>query len=229
MNDFSPVLAQNLKALRQERGLSLPALSKAISERYRIKISVESLTNYEVSDIYHSKSRKNEGMSVKYLYCLADFYGVSTDYLLGRTETKTPDTSIQTTCAVTGLSESAVESLAGCTDKTAMSAVLEQPDFTRFVYNLRGAVTYNPRRAAIIANAVRDCFERKESAFPAVDILKVYEYESSKLAEKIFESAFSKLTDDEIFHMENINAEATFSTTLNGTAKGRKGEDDGEH
>ncbi len=46
--------------------------------------------------------------SLENLCKIADMYGVSTDYLLGRTEMKSPDTSIQAVSQTIGLSESAV-------------------------------------------------------------------------------------------------------------------------
>lgn len=53
-------------------------------DKYGINISVDSLKNYEVSKVPHAKAYKNEGMRVEYLRCLADFYGVSADYILGQ-------------------------------------------------------------------------------------------------------------------------------------------------
>ncbi len=46
--------------------------------------------------------------SLENLCKIADMYNVSTDYLLGRTEVKSPDTSIQAVAQTIGLSESAV-------------------------------------------------------------------------------------------------------------------------
>lgn len=80
----SLIMAQRLKDLRNERGLSHESLRKAIMEKYEIDISVDSLKNYEVSKVPHAKAYKNEGMRVEYLRCLANFYGVSADYILGQ-------------------------------------------------------------------------------------------------------------------------------------------------
>lgn len=49
--------------------------------------------------------------SLENLCKIADFYGVSTDYLLGRTETRSPNATIQAVCDYTGLSERAVSAL----------------------------------------------------------------------------------------------------------------------
>ena len=43
---------------------------------------------------------------------IADFFNVSVDYLLGRTNTASQDVTIQAVCSTTGLSQAAVEKLA---------------------------------------------------------------------------------------------------------------------
>lgn len=111
----SLIMAQRLKDLRTERGLSHESLRKALMEKYEIDISVDSLKNYEVSKVPHAKAYKNEGMRVEYLRCLADFYGVSSDYILGISDVKTPNTETRAIVALTGLSELSVHriSMAG--------------------------------------------------------------------------------------------------------------------
>ena len=84
-NESSIIMAKRLKKLREEKKISHVSLSNAIKEKYGIDISRDSLMSYEVSDPNHSKAYKNDGMRVEYLRCLADFYGVSADYLLGFT------------------------------------------------------------------------------------------------------------------------------------------------
>lgn len=46
--------------------------------------------------------------SLENLCKIADFYGTTTDYLLGRTETKTVKEDIQAACKTTGISEKAI-------------------------------------------------------------------------------------------------------------------------
>ena len=48
---------------------------------------------------------------------LADYFGVSTDYLLGRTDIETPNSDIQTICEYTGLDEYLIEYLRKFNDK----------------------------------------------------------------------------------------------------------------
>lgn len=98
-------MANRLKQLRESKGLSHEKLCKAILERYNIKISSDSLQNYEVADINHTKAYKNQGMRVEYLRCFADFYGVSADYLLGISDVQSPDPKVGQIIQYTGLSE----------------------------------------------------------------------------------------------------------------------------
>ena len=98
-------MAERLKQLREAKGLSHDRLSKALKEQYGVSISTDSLQNYEVSRPDHSKAQKNQGMRVEYLRCLSDFYSVSTDYLLGLSDVKTPSADLQAVVSYTGLSE----------------------------------------------------------------------------------------------------------------------------
>lgn len=102
-------MAKRLKELRNSRGLSHESLSKAMSEKYGISISGDSLQNYEVVNEYHTKAGSNQGMRIEYLRCFADFYCVSTDYLLGLTEASTTDITIRAIADATGLSENVID------------------------------------------------------------------------------------------------------------------------
>ncbi len=104
-------LAQKLKSLRQEHNLSHQKLCEALQERYNISISKQSLINYEAGE-YSSKAGACLAMNLEYLCCLADFYGVSFDYLLTPGNTvRNPDTSVQAIHRCTFFSEAAVKVL----------------------------------------------------------------------------------------------------------------------
>lgn len=103
-------MAERLKQLRESRKLSHQKLSEAIEQRYGVKISKDSLINYEVTDEHHTKAYKNEGMNMKYICCLANFFCVSTDYLLGTSDTRNIDTQ-KITALQLGLSEKAINNL----------------------------------------------------------------------------------------------------------------------
>ncbi len=108
------IMADRLKQLRETKKLSHEKLSKILSEKYGIKISSDSLMNYEVSEENHSKSYKNLGMRVEYLYCLADFYGVSADWILGISDVKSPDANLRAVVEYTGIPEDAIQAFLCC-------------------------------------------------------------------------------------------------------------------
>lgn len=62
----------------------------------------------QIISYYESGARKP---NLEDIQKLADLYGVTVDYLLGRTDVATPNIEIQAICDYTGLSEQAVEAL----------------------------------------------------------------------------------------------------------------------
>ncbi len=72
------MLGQNLRRLRRERGLGQAELGR------RIGASKQSVSNWENDNIMPS---------IDILVRLADYFGVSTDLLLGREERRTLDAS----------------------------------------------------------------------------------------------------------------------------------------
>lgn len=113
--------AKRLKELREEKGLTFEKLANCLTKKYgdsdqgegKYIISVGALKNYEVSDIYNSKFKTGYGMNIQYLSMFAGFYDVSTDYLLGRTDSKLPDIKDRGIQEKLGLSDKSIEILAG--------------------------------------------------------------------------------------------------------------------
>lgn len=129
--DFTEVLADRLRELRKEKGLSWDSLAETLKAQYEIQIHRDTLKFYEAKK-GHSKAGNNRAMKAEYLYCLADFYCVSVDYLLGRTDTRSPDADIKAVCEFTGLSERAVTSLKAYSKKSVsfISEFLEKAEIT---------------------------------------------------------------------------------------------------
>lgn len=101
-HEKSNAMVKRIKELRESKGLSHERLRLKLDEQYGYKISKGSLMNYE------GNTGKAEGMSVETLRVLADFYEVSTDYLLGLTDTATPNVEKRAIVEATGLSEESV-------------------------------------------------------------------------------------------------------------------------
>jgi transcriptional regulator with XRE-family HTH domain len=78
---------------------------------------------------------------------IADFFNVSIDFLLGRTDTASQDVNIQTVCATTGLTESVVKKLAAWTSADDwrklwadyVSFYITSPDFEEALGHLSDA------------------------------------------------------------------------------------------
>ena len=77
MDEFS----KRLKALRLERDLSLDMVVYDLEQKFNISITKSHLSRWE--------NNKNIP-SLRYGACLANYYGVSLDYLIGNTDVRTP-------------------------------------------------------------------------------------------------------------------------------------------
>lgn len=114
-------IASRLKKLREEKNLSHNKLRDALYDQLGISISADSLMNYEVACEHRSGAYKNLGMKVEYLLAFSAFYGVSTDYLLGLTDVRTPVSETQAIIKQTGLSEENALLLEGLQDMGAQA------------------------------------------------------------------------------------------------------------
>lgn len=133
-----------LRELRDSTFFSYEDLSYDIKKKTGISISHDSLRNYEVlSSEYHSKANAAKGMSIEKLAALADYYGVTTDYLLGRSSYKSPSIEVDAVCKYTGLSPVAVTTIANLSpDETAtLSTILESSGLLSFLWCLGGLQT----------------------------------------------------------------------------------------
>ena len=119
-------MGERLRKLRKSRGLSYERLQAAISEKYGVEISKDSLINYEVSDENHTKRFKNNGMRVEYLRYFSDFYHVSADYLLALSDIKATDSTTRDICEKTGLSEHTISRLMQDDKRNRWAEVIDQ-------------------------------------------------------------------------------------------------------
>ncbi len=82
------ITKERLIDLRKEKKLSLEQLSRELEKRGVI-ISHTNLMYYEIGDPYHKLYNRTRSMSIEILAALADFYGVTLDYLMGFTTSRT--------------------------------------------------------------------------------------------------------------------------------------------
>lgn len=90
------LFSQHLKELRESAGLNQSQLAE------ELKVSRGSISFYENMD---------RVPDVEFLSTAAKFFHVSTDWLLGLSDVRSPDANIQQVCKYTGLSEAAVKIL----------------------------------------------------------------------------------------------------------------------
>ena len=127
-------------------------LSAELYEKYGVKISRDSLMSYEISDPYHSKAGKNQGMRVEYLRCLADFYGVSADYILGTSSTRSAVPDMQQAVQYSLLSEKAISTIRGLGNDLLPPSQLAKLNWllsnNRFVYGVTSRMDNLEKTAA---------------------------------------------------------------------------------
>lgn len=102
---YSDPFPRNLRHLLEERKLSQQAVADALG------VKRQSVAQYCDGSAYPSLQR---------LCSLADLFGVTTDYLLGRTECKSPDVEVQAACERYGLSETALHKLETTNDNSVV-------------------------------------------------------------------------------------------------------------
>lgn len=160
---WSFVMADRLKKLRESKGLSHERLSSALSVQYGISISSDSLMNYEVSGEFHSKKYKNLGMRVEYLRYFSDFYNVSTDYLLGLTDTQSTNVDVRAASQVTGLMEEYIYYLMGLIESTEFFYLRDMVnEFLSYAVNDYAIATYKRFRKFVEMEKLWDDLSAEE-------------------------------------------------------------------
>lgn len=150
-NQFDIVLcSKRLRELRQERQISHQALADAIGVSKQVVINYEQafINNGISTNSPSDKTFAVAGMKIETLFKLAEYYNVSTDYLLGRTDVKTPDTSISGCTQLTGLSETSIRKLMELNEENratwygdVCNSIISNDNFTALVFYLTTLVT----------------------------------------------------------------------------------------
>lgn len=94
--NYKEEFSKRLIRLRERKGFTQQQLADAIG------ITRQSLSLYEKAE---------RTINIELLAKIADFFNVSTDYLMGRTDVASMNEDIQTACKVTGLSEEAIKAI----------------------------------------------------------------------------------------------------------------------
>lgn len=127
--DYRESFAQRLVSLREEENKTQQELADEIG------ITRQSLSLYEKAE---------RTINIELLARIADYFKVSTDYLMGRTDIKSMDNDIKTACKVTGLSEETIKIISElpiCDFNLefpridTLNAIIKNDNFRRFIDN----------------------------------------------------------------------------------------------
>lgn len=204
-------MARRLKELRNSKKLSHDKLRDELQNKFGIKISRASLLNYEIDNEFHSKAGdfSNLKMNAEFLSCLADFYGVSTDYLLCRTDIKSRNPNMQEACKITALSEDAISALQ---DSFHASDALNYLLLERAFKNLLMNITFY--KDAVIASALH--YHAFKSELPEEDKQRILKsiHDDSLVSEGVIDALNAQLktnyqdlgliSDEGIFYPEDF-------------------------
>lgn len=141
IQEISLSMGEKLKKLREEHGYSFPKLISELNERYGLKITDDSLKAYEIDNKYHSKAPKtpNMKMRVETLYCLADLYDVSVDYLLGKELVTPGEPEMRAASKFTGLSSESLRNISYIKSQDfawGLDLLISSIDFSPLIYRL---------------------------------------------------------------------------------------------
>ena len=149
-------------------------------------VSIQAINQYKQGTAYP----KTEN-----LIKIADYFGVSVDYLLGRTRVQSMDADIQNACNCAGISEKALKSLQKLTKgkAEAINAILTSPNFGKFVEYIVKSAHYADNRGILIAKDILARLKGEESPFPAEDLENFFKYGASEASRELFEEVSSYL------------------------------------
>lgn len=191
-------MARRLKDLREERNLSHDKLKAALLEQFGITISRDSLMSYEIQTEPHSKIKNgkypNLNMGVEYLNAFAQFYGVSSDYLLGLSNHPTLDAQEAGAAEYTGLPIEAIRALREFKIMPLFADALNyfvcSPEFQQLVIDL---FHFREKVKEAVAMAENPAAERHESGGNLMNA-QFMEF----LATRNFDRLFGRVLKEEI-------------------------------
>lgn len=125
------LISERLKSLREDQHLSHAKLAEELKKISDEAPTKNTLIDYERTDADNKKYGANLGMSTRILDLLASFYGVSTDYILCRTDIRTQRADITAICNATGLSQTIVENLIAWNDEHKQTRASNERSTTR--------------------------------------------------------------------------------------------------
>ena len=196
-------LADLYAGLREEKVISQSKLAKELSVDYR------TISQYENGE---------RPLSIKTLEKYADYFGVSTDYLLGRIEVRLPNPDMQSLHLVTGLTDNALHNLnlllkAGQSDIASM--IISNP---RFLYaissmelTLNNTASITDMHVFIKESEIQSYCNGERVNLGVIDGLSARRLLISKVKElmsKVIDEAFNQLLKEAANNGDSQNPDA---------------------
>lgn len=172
---FAAVL-RSLLSVKEKKGVNLTAVADELG------ITRQSLAQYRDG---------NNIPDIVVLGRMADYFNVTTDYLLGRTEIKTQNLNQQVACKLTGLSDEAVQYLHKLNDTSGdeasdvVSQILTYPIFHLAITDILKSIDYC--RKNLIESNLPD--NEKKVVCESVELLEQYGYELREPLDEAYSNA----------------------------------------
>lgn len=220
--------SERIRELREAKKESHATLGNAVS------INEQTLKNYEQAALYKGQSTgkdrvtKIAGMNINNLCKLADHFGVSTDYLLGRTNIQTADADIQASCKTTGLSEEALETVValGDEEKEVLSKLIGAEGFEELLVDI-SQLHEHAQILDYIFPIVKDPQEKvpEEEKITGNDFALMYDY--VRLDKYELKDSFAAIIEEIIPTKEVLNRSKAYMREYGGLSAFAGGKEDG--
>lgn len=134
--------------------------------------------------------------SLENLCKIADFYGVSTDYLLGLSDTPSRKEDVQSACKTTGLTETAINKVKNFQNKAALSAVLESQKLFDLIKAIADSAKYAGNRGHLIAEHMMQTIQGKRVTVPGEDLDYIFLGKTIDATVKLFHEVSARLYNE---------------------------------
>ena len=159
---------------------------------------VEKETGVTKSLIEDIESTAGKPRNVGYLTVkkLAEYYGVSSDYLLGLSNTPSTKEDIQAACKTTGLTETAINKVKNFQDKAALSAVLESQKLFDLIKAIADSAKYADNRGYLIGKHMTQVISGQKATVPPEDMDYTFLGKTIDATVKLFREVSARLYDE---------------------------------
>ena len=173
--------------------------SQPFAKRLRDLMELKKCTQQQISD-FVGVSRQSVGSwcsgetapDIVTAGKVADYFRVSTDYLLGRSKSPTINENLAVAEKTTGLTAQSIKALKSISKYNAktLNEVITSKHFSEIVLNISNGIKYSSYRTDFISQHIKHALGENIPDLPPIDPLKVYEFQTEEAAINLFNSVF---------------------------------------